>query len=192
MISSIGELDGALQLVNRAFEELINEEDLCIKKPPIGAMIEVPAAVYQVDQLAKRVDFLSVGTNDLTQYLLAVDRNNPRVASLYNSFHPSVLSALHTINKQANNARCEVSICGELAGDPLGAVLLVGLGYRHLSMSASCLSRVKSMLLQVSVRKARDLADRSIQITHANEVMEFLASELKNPDLTKLYHRSIE
>ena len=192
MISSIGELDGALQLVNRAYEELINEEDLCIKKPPIGAMIEVPAAVYQVDQLAKRVDFLSVGTNDLTQYLLAVDRNNPRVASLYNSFHPSVLSALHLISKQANNASCEVSICGELAGDPLGAVLLVGLGYRHLSMSASCLSRVKSMLLQVSVRKARDLAERSIQITHANEVMEFLACELKNPDLTKLYHRAIE
>jgi phosphotransferase system enzyme I (PtsP) len=91
MISSVPELERALGLIDRAYDELLQEEGYSIQRPKVGAMIEVPAAVYQVKELGRRVDFLSVGTNDLTQYLLAVDRNNPRVANLYHALHPSVL-----------------------------------------------------------------------------------------------------
>ena len=154
-------------------------------------MIEVPAAVYQVKAFSRRVRFLSVGTNDLTQYLLAVDRNNPRVANLYNSLHPSVLQALNIICEQANAAGCELSVCGELAGDPLGAVLLTGLGYRHLSMSASGLPKVKSMLLQVPYSRARELAQRALKLSDAAAVEGLLARELGQPELTKLYQSSV-
>jgi len=139
MISNVPELDRALQLIERAYQELTQEEGYTIKRPLIGAMIEVPAAVYQVKEIGRRVDFMSVGTNDLTQYLLAVDRNNPRVADLYHTLHPSVLRALKQIYDQASSVNCQLSICGEMAGDPLSTVILLGLGYETFSMSASSL-----------------------------------------------------
>ena len=187
MISSVGELQSAIGLINRAYKELTSEEGLSVARPPIGAMIEVPAMVYQVKALARQVDFLSVGTNDLTQYLLAVDRNNPRVANLYTSFHPSVLRALQIIGEHASAAHCEVSVCGELAGDPMGAVILSGLGYRHLSMSAGSLPRVKSMLMQVTHEKAKGLAKRALRMDDAAAVGNFLSNQLGQPELAKLY-----
>jgi phosphotransferase system enzyme I (PtsP) len=164
MISNIPELDRALQLIERVYEELTVEEGFILKRPLIGAMIEVPAAVYQVKEIGRRVDFLSVGTNDLTQYLLAVDRNNPRVAELYNSLHPSVLRALKQIQEQAAGVDCQLSICGEMAGDPLSAVVLLGLGYETFSMSASSLLRVKSMLLNVTRKDAQLLAKKALKM----------------------------
>ena len=187
MISSVGELQSAIGLIDRAYKELTSEEGLSVARPPIGAMIEVPAMVYQVKALARQVDFLSVGTNDLTQYLLAVDRNNPRVANLYTSFHPSVLRALQIIGEHASAAHCEVSVCGELAGDPMGAVILSGLGYRHLSMSAGSLPRVKSMLMQVTHEKAKGLAKRALRMDDAAAVGNFLSNQLGQPELAKLY-----
>src|SRR5690606_25629262 len=127
MVSSCSELDDALYLIHRAYSEAL-EEGSRIKMPEVGVMIEVPAALYQIKAMADRVDFFSVGSNDLTQYLLAVDRNNPRVANLYQSFHPAVLNALKNIADQAHRYGKPVSICGELAGDPLGAVLLLAMG----------------------------------------------------------------
>ncbi|MBT5071818.1 MAG: phosphoenolpyruvate--protein phosphotransferase, partial [Porticoccaceae bacterium] len=158
MISNVPELDRALQLIERAYQELTQEEGYTIKRPLIGAMIEVPAAVYQVKEIGRRVDFMSVGTNDLTQYLLAVDRNNPRVADLYHTLHPSVLRALKQIYDQASSVNCQLSICGEMAGDPLSTVILLGLGYETFSMSASSLLRVKSILLNVSRKDAKLLS----------------------------------
>mgnify|MGYP006154925681 FL=1 len=150
-------------------------------------MIEVPAAVYQVKELGRRVNFLSVGTNDLTQYLLAVDRNNPRVANLYHALHPSVLRALKIIHEQAAMVNCQVSVCGEVAGDPLGAVVLLGLGYENLSMSANSLLKVKSMLNQVSKAEARTLAKRALRMSDAGSVSVFLSDALNRPELSKLY-----
>lgn len=187
MISSVPELDRALALIDRAYKELTQEEGYQIEMPAIGAMIEVPAAVYQVKELGRRVDFLSVGTNDLTQYLLAVDRNNPRVAELYHGLHPSVLRALKEIQEQASTANCQVSVCGEMAGDPLSAVLLMGLGYQNLSMSAASLLKVKSMLNQVSLSEARQLVKRALRMSDADSVLLFLSDSLNRPEVSRLY-----
>ncbi len=187
MISSVPELDRALELIDRAYDELLQEEGYSIQRPDVGAMIEVPAAVYQVKELGRRVDFLSVGTNDLTQYLLAVDRNNPRVANLYHALHPSVLRALKIIYEQATSVKCQISVCGEVAGDPLGAVVLLGLGYENLSMSANGLLKVKSMLNQVPQAEARSLARRALRMPDAESVSLFLSDALNRPELSKLY-----
>jgi phosphotransferase system enzyme I (PtsP) len=187
MISSVPELDRAIELIDRAYDELSQEEGYSIQRPEVGAMIEVPAAVYQVKELGRRVSFLSVGTNDLTQYLLAVDRNNPRVANLYHALHPSVLRALKIIHEQATSVNCQISVCGEVAGDPLGAVVLLGLGYENLSMSANGLLKVKSMLNQVSKEEARTLAKRALRMSDANSVSVFLSDALNRPELSKLY-----
>jgi phosphotransferase system enzyme I (PtsP) len=127
MITSVGEVDEALHLIYRAPAE-VEEAGHKVEMPQIGVMIEVPASVYQISDLGQRVDFLSVGSNDLTQYLLAVDRNNPRVADLYNSFHPAVLTALNKIAQDAKAINKPISICGELAGNPAGAVILMAMG----------------------------------------------------------------
>lgn len=156
MISSVPELEQALKLIQRAWRELL-EEGYNIQLPKLGAMIEVPAAVYQARELAHRVDFLSVGTNDLTQYLLAVDRNNPRVAALYNSFHPAVLQALQRIVEDVHAEGKTVSVCGEMAGDPSAAVLLMAMGYDVLSMNANSLPKVKSVIRKLYAKDAHKL-----------------------------------
>jgi phosphotransferase system enzyme I (PtsP) len=122
-------------------------------------MIEVPSAVYLIKEFLTMVDFISVGSNDLTQYLLAVDRNNPRVADIYDSMHPAVLKALKIIVTESQAADIPVSVCGELAGDPIGAVTLIGLGYRNLSMSSSNVLRVKSVLRQIDAGWAETIAN---------------------------------
>ncbi len=149
MISNISEVEESLHLIYRVYHE-VREEGYAIHMPKVGVMIEVPAAVYQVRELADRVDFLSVGSNDLTQYLLAVDRNNPRVAQLYHSYHPAVLQALVRVAQDAHMAGKPLGICGELAGDPGGAVLLMAMGYDSLSMNAASLPKVKSVIRSVS------------------------------------------
>jgi len=156
MISGVTELESALRFIHRAHRELI-EEGRDIKLPEIGAMIEVPAAAFQIRELARRVDFLSVGSNDLTQYLLAVDRNNPRVASLFNSFHPAVIRALKWMVGECHKENKPISICGEMAGDPSSAVLLMAMGYDMLSMNANSLPRVKSVIRQISSSEAQQL-----------------------------------
>lgn len=186
MISSISELDAAILLINRAYNELTQEEGFKLERPKVGAMLEVPAAVYQTREIAKRVDFLSVGTNDLTQYLLAVDRNNPRVADLYHTFHPALLNALKMIIDGARQENCQVSVCGEMAGDPLGAVLLVGMGYDVLSMSSANLLRVKSILRYVSLAEAQQLVSEALLLPDTNSVLMHLESKLSRPELERL------
>ena len=186
MISNTQEMDSAIALINRAYIELTMEEGCRLEMPKIGAMIEVPAAVYQTRELAQRADFLSVGTNDLTQYLLAVDRNNPRVADLYHSFHPALLAALTDIYRDAKAAHCEVSVCGEMAGDPLGAVLLIGLGYRTLSMSAANLLRVKAVVRQLKTSEMEALAARACTLPDADAIKAELREALDRPGIARL------
>ncbi|AKO51617.1 phosphoenolpyruvate-protein phosphotransferase [Marinobacter psychrophilus] len=156
MISNISEVEESLHLIYRVYHE-VRKDGYNIHMPKVGVLIEVPAAVYQIRELADRVDFLSVGTNDLTQYLLAVDRNNPRVAPLYHSYHPAVLQALVRIAQDAHAVGKPVGVCGELAGDPGGAVLLMAMGYDSLSMNAASLPKVKSVIRSVSLEWATNL-----------------------------------
>ena len=159
MISTVCELDLAIVLINQALDELL-EEGEAVVRPPIGIMIEVPSAVYQVGALAKRVDFFSIGTNDLTQYLLAVDRNNTRVANLYDSLHPAVLCAIRQVINEAHQLGKPVSVCGEMAGDPASVLALLGLGVDSLSMNASNFSRVKWVIRSFSRDEARELLEQ--------------------------------
>lgn len=190
MISNMPELESALELVYQVYDELTEEEGYQIEMPNVGAMIEVPAAVYQIRELARRVDFLSVGTNDLTQYLLAVDRNNPRVADLYHTCHPSVLRALWSIADGAKGENTPISVCGEMAGDPIGAVLLIALGFNVLSMSATNLLKVKAILRQVSLAEAEQLLEEVMVMPDARSVWKHMEKALKKPEVAGLFRRA--
>lgn len=185
MVSTVTEVDEALLLVHRAHDEL-EEEGHSVRLPPVGVMIEVPAAVYQAEALARRADFLSVGTNDLTQYLLAVDRNNPRVAKLYDELHPAVLRALMQILVGARVHGREVSICGEMAGNPLATVLLLGMGVHSLSMGAGSLLRVKRVIRSISRTRAREVLKVALQCESAEAVHRLLLDVLETVGLTAL------
>lgn len=182
MITHVAELDESLNLINRAYNELL-EEGQQITKPRIGVMIEVPSAVYLASRLAQRVDFLSIGTNDLTQYLLAVDRNNSRVAALYDALHPAVVNAVNETIQAAHRVGKPVSVCGEMAGDPAAALLLIGMGIDSLSMSASSLNRVKWLIQNFSTQRAREILDEVMQMEDAASIRSFLNNELEQAGL---------
>lgn len=185
MVTSITEVTDAISLIERAIREL-QEEGLDIIRPPLGVMIEVPAALYQTRLFAKLVDFISVGSNDLTQYLLAVDRNNPRVASLYSSYHPAVIKALDFIVKEAHKEHVPVSICGEIAADPAGALLLMSMGYDMLSMNANNLPKVKSTIRQSRFSDAVHLLKRVQRLTDVDQIKLELKTSLQTMGLNKL------
>ncbi len=191
MISNVSELEIAQMLIYRAHDELC-EEGFKIQMPPIGVMVEVPAAVYQAREFAARVDFLSVGSNDLTQYLLAVDRNNARVADLYHSLHPAVLRALRKVVQESHSEGIPVGICGELAGDPAAALLLVAMGFDILSMSATNLLKVKSVIRAVSLEQAEALLDEVMVLSDADSINRCLESAFRDAGLTRLLRPKTE
>ncbi|HRE30715.1 MAG TPA: phosphoenolpyruvate-protein phosphotransferase PtsP, partial [Candidatus Berkiella sp.] len=166
-----------LRLLRQAHREVIDEGGNA-RFPETGVMIEVPSAVYQAHELVKRVDFLSVGSNDLTQYLLAVDRNNPHVANLYDSLHPAVLQALAIIANAAHTHNKPVAICGEMASEPTAVIALLGLGYNQLSMNTHSLPRVKWIIRNFTVTKAQQLVKEVMNFHHAQDIRQFLESAL--------------
>ena len=190
MVCNTSEVDEALKLIHRSHRELC-QDGLEGELPPIGVMIEVPAAVYQARTLARRVDFLSVGSNDLTQYLLAVDRNNSRVAHLYHSLHPAVLQALAYVATASRAEGVPISICGELAGDPGGAVLLLAMGYDVLSMNSTSLPKVKKALLNLRRKEARTLLKEVMGLDCAHEVNACLETFLAEHGMEKFIHSPV-
>jgi phosphotransferase system enzyme I (PtsP) len=190
MISYVKEVDEALVLIHRAHAELV-EEGVEALLPSIGVMVEVPAAVYLSAELAKRVDFLSVGSNDLTQYLLAVDRNNSSVAELYNSYHPAVLQALANVASAGHAAGKPVSICGELAGDPGAAVLLMAMGYDSLSMNATNLPKVKSVLRSVSKVEADALLAAVMDMHEIEDIRGAVEALFEEKGITRGFRNRI-
>jgi phosphotransferase system enzyme I (PtsP) len=178
MISRVSELDEAMGLVAHAYRELL-EEGLTAAKIRVGVMIEVPSAIFLAAALSDRVDFLSIGTNDLTQYLLTVDRNNAQVVTAYDSLHPAVLNAIQHVIKEAHLRGKPVSVCGEMAGDPAGALLLLGMGVDALSMSASTLARVKLVIRSITQQQARRLLDEALGMEDGIAIHRLLSSALE-------------
>ena len=179
MISSITEVDEAQRLINQAYYELNSEIDDKIPRPRIGIMIEVPSAIYLLKELAQRVDFFSVGSNDLIQYLLAVDRNNARVSSLYNFYHPAVLRALNAIAQQAGESLIPLSLCGEMASEPAGALLLLAMGYDKLSMNAQNVARIKWVIRHVELQRAKVILSHALTLSTAKQVRSYLNEQLE-------------
>ncbi len=177
MISGVGEVDEALHLIDQAYQEVL-EEFGDVPKPKIGLMIEIPSAVYQARVLASRVDFLSVGSNDLTQYLLAVDRNNPRVAGLYDSLHPAVLRALMQVVEGGHSEGIPVTICGEMASEPVAVILLLAMGFDALSMNSSSLPRVKWVIRQFTMASARKILGEVLQMDNSTLIRFHLEKAL--------------
>lgn len=187
MVSGVIEVDEAMRLIQQAYQEA-KEMDEKIMWPPIGVMIEVPSAVYQARDLAKRVNFLSVGSNDLIQYLLAVDRNNTRVANLYDGFHPAVLQALQKIVKDAHIENKKVSICGEMAGDPLAVILLLAMGFDALSMSSTALPKVKWVIRHFTLAGAREILQSVLAMDNPKDIRQYLSISLEKAGLGHLIH----
>ena len=186
MISTVSEVQESKRLINQAFYEIsdeIAESGQTLNKPKLGIMLEVPSVLYQLPQLAKHVDFFSVGSNDLTQYLLAVDRNNTRVAGLYNSYHPAVLGALYDVVQKANQNQVPVTICGEIAGEPAGALLLMGMGYRRLSMNGFNLRKINWLIRKVTLDECKQLLSLALTSVNQDEVFVHLNQYLETKGL---------
>lgn len=182
MITSLEEVDEASYLIEQAYDELL-EEGCDINRPLLGVMIEVPSAAFLAKELAKRVNFLSIGSNDLTQYLLAVDRNNSRVAELYNSLHPAMLRTLMKVVEGGHAAGVEVSICGEMASDPLAVILLLAMGFDTLSMNSASLPRVKWVVRNFAMTHARKILNEVLEMEHAAQILIHLRAALEEVGL---------
>ena len=185
MVTTLSEIDEAAYLIDQAYAELL-EEGCQIPKPALGVMIEVPAAACQAKEFAKRVDFLSVGTNDLTQYLLAIDRNNTRVSNLYDPLHPAMLTTLSRIIEGGHAGGAQVSVCGEMASDPLGALLLLAMGFDSFSMNWASLPRIKWVIRNFSMSHARKILADVLELEHPTEIRLYLQHCLEEQGLGDL------
>ena len=174
MIVSLAELRDALALLEECKEELRRQEVPFDDRIPVGVMIETPAAVFMADELAAEVDFFSIGTNDLTQYVLAVDRGNRRIAAMYDTLHPAVVRAMRLTVDAAHRHGCEVGICGEFAGCAAHAELLVGRGFDELSVAPPSVPAVKERIRGLETPQAELTARRAVEAATASEVHELI------------------
>jgi phosphotransferase system enzyme I (PtsI) len=171
MISGLDELNQALALVEEYKSELKQEGISFDPKLPLGAMIETPSAVIVADSLARRLAFFSIGTNDLIQYSLAVDRMNEKIAHLYEPTHPAIVRLIKATIDAARRHNIRVSVCGEMAGDPVLAPLLLGLGVQELSVSPPLVPPVKFIVRRLKMTEAVELADFALGCESASEIM---------------------
>ena len=174
MISSIEQVRRVKEMLAETKLELRTEGETFQEESKLGIMIEVPAAAIMADHFASEVDFLSLGTNDLVQYTLAVDRGTAKVAQLYEPFHPGVLKLIKTVADSGRNRGIPTSICGEMAGDPVATALLVGLGLDMLSMSPGLIPEVKEVIRSIDMGDAQKLARRCLEMRSGHEVRSLL------------------
>ncbi len=183
MISSLDETRACIDVIDEARENLIRDGLDFSTDVPVGVMIEVPAAVRLIPQLANEVDFFALGTNDLIQYLLAADRNNPLVSKYYDPLHPAVLQALYEVTDTALSMGKGVSLCGEMATDPLTMILLIGMGLREFSMPAPFIPRIKAFLKGVSLEMASRRYTEIHAMDSSNKIRQHLATVLEDVEL---------
>jgi phosphotransferase system enzyme I (PtsI) len=179
MISTVEELRQCRTLLNEVKEDLEDAGIPFKRDLPVGTMIEVPSAAIMAEILAREVDFFSIGTNDLIQYTLAVDRNNENVANLYSPADPSVLRLIKGVVEAARKEQIEVNVCGEMSGEPLYAPLLVGMGIRQLSATPRKIPEIKRVIRQLRVQEAERLAESVLNMETARQVGNYLRDQLR-------------
>ena len=180
MVSDVTEIVQANEILQKA-KDLLNQKKIPFDENiKIGAMIETPAAAICIDHILEEVDFVSIGTNDLIQYVLAIDRINENIAHLYQPFHPSVLRSLKQIFEAVRKADKKISICGELGGDPMATMLLLGLGdLDDLSMEPHSIPKVKKIIRLIRIEEARQMADHVLNLSSVEEISRFIANEMR-------------
>ena len=189
MVSTLSEVDKSLEHIYQVYNELKEEFNFTDKEfvlPKIGIVIEVPSALYQVRSIAKKVDFLTIGSNDLTQYMFAVDRNNTRVSYLYNALHPAVILAIMHICEAGKKEKVPVHICGEVAGNPLATIILLAMGVSALSMNYHSIPKVRKVIQKLTMSDATTILSKVLSFENSYEVIEYLTSVLKDKGLVDL------
>ena len=179
MISSVDEIREAKKILEEARRELVDEGMKIPEKIDIGAMIEVPSAVVIADKIAREVDFFSIGTNDLIQYSLAIDRANERLTYMYEPLHPAVLRQIKKVVDAAHKAKIEVSMCGEMAGRTIYTPILLGMGIDQFSTNAFAISHVKEMARKIDLTHCQEVVKQLHQMKTADEIQGFMFEEFK-------------
>lgn len=172
MITGVDELQEVIKIFDEVKKELVENKINFDDKTEIGIMIEVPSAAYVAEDLIKLVDFFSIGTNDLTQYMLAVDRGNEQISNMYDYFHPAVLRLIAHVIKVSNNHSKHCSVCGEMGSDLLALPILLGMGLRSVSMNPPAILQTKALLEEISIKEADDIFNAIIKLNSANEIRE--------------------
>jgi len=180
MISGIQEILDIKDIITQITEELTSKKITFDSNIKYGIMIEVPSAVIMAEDLAKHVDFFSIGTNDLIQYALAIDRENKNVAYMYQPFHPAILRMIHHVVKVAKDARIGVSLCGEMCGDPLCIPILLGLGLKEFSMHAMAIPLIKKIIRSTSLKEATTDFDNILKLDTAKEIRLYILNRMKH------------
>ena len=179
MISCVSEIVQVREIIDQAVHELEKENKEFSRKVALGIMIEVPSAVIMAEKLAEHVDFFSIGTNDLIQYSMAIDRRNRQVAHLYQPLEPSVIQLLRLTRQAADKKGIDLAMCGEMAGEPVNIPILMGLGIRELSMNPGSIPAVKQMIRNMDSREAQKDLERASSLSTAREVYQMLFEKYK-------------
>ena len=177
MISTLSEIRQCKLLLNEVREDLIDAGVPFNSSIPVGTMIEVPSAAIMADQLARELDFFSIGTNDLVQYTLAADRTNEHMAGLYSPADPAVLRLIRQVIQAAADRGIQVNICGEMSGDPLFTLLLLGMGFRQLSLTPQHIPEIKTVIRSVTLTDASRVADEAMRLESARDVLTYLREQ---------------
>jgi phosphotransferase system enzyme I (PtsI) len=178
MVTEVDEILEVKDIFEDVKKELRRKGEAFDEKIPFGIMIEVPAAAALADVMLKEVDYVSIGTNDLIQYYLAVDRSNEFVSYLFKPFHPAVIRLIRSVIQAARKAEKDVIVCGEMAADTPSAIVLLGFGLRTFSMNPIFIPRIKKALRSVECRTAEKIAEETLKLRSAQEIEEYVTEEI--------------
>lgn len=190
MVSRFEEVVQLKQMLKGLKSELEAELKTSVAMPRFGVMIEVPSMIYMIDEIASEVEFFSIGSNDLIQYLLAVDRTNPKVSRFFDPFHPAVVRCLAELYCKVQRCQREIAVCGEIAGSPLGAMMLLSLGYDRLSMNYSELGRIRYLVRRVNAQALRELGKQALTLSSSAEIRRLYADYAKAQGLGRIVELS--
>jgi phosphotransferase system enzyme I (PtsI) len=179
MVSTVLELRQCKMILAEVKEDLEEEGIAFNRKLPVGTMVEVPSAAIMADQLAREVGFFSIGTNDLIQYTLAADRTNEAVSSLYSPGDPAVLRLIEQVVRAAQKHAIDVNVCGEMSGEPIYTLLLLGLGLRQLSVTPHNIPEIKKIIRSVTIDEAQQVAQEAICLETARDVNNYLREKTR-------------